>query len=330
MNRTDRLLAIVLELQARGARRAEDLAATFETSKRTIYRDIGALSEAGVPVVATPGRGYSLIPGYFLPPLSFTPDEAVMLLLGAEFVAANFDPQGSGVARAAARKIEGVLPDAAREEVRSLRRGLRFVATGVPLAAPVAALGAETLRLLRGAIVEGRTVRFRYHTRHRAEDGPVAEGRTADPYGLVHLDRAWYLVAHDHERRALRHFRLDRIEDLAVLPERFARPPDFDLGQHGSGDGRPLVARVLFDPAVARWVRESRFFYVVAEEEGPDGLLVTLRARRESELLPWLLGWGGTARVLAPESLRGRLAAEAEAVLRHYREVAPASPELLT
>jgi len=68
MNRTDRLLAIVLELQAQGKRRAEDLAATFEVGKRTIYRDIQALCEAGVPVISTPGQGYSLVEGYFLPP----------------------------------------------------------------------------------------------------------------------------------------------------------------------------------------------------------------------------------------------------------------------
>ncbi len=74
MNRTDRLLAIVLELQGRGKRRAEDLAETFETSKRTIYRDIQALCETGVPIVSIPGRGYSLVEGYFLPPLSFTTD----------------------------------------------------------------------------------------------------------------------------------------------------------------------------------------------------------------------------------------------------------------
>src|SRR6266545_780388 len=84
MNRTDRLLAIVLELQRKGARRAEDLAATFETSKRTIYRDIQALCESGVPVVAQPGVGYSLVEGYFLPPVSFSVDEATMLLRGAE------------------------------------------------------------------------------------------------------------------------------------------------------------------------------------------------------------------------------------------------------
>src|SRR5262249_31219100 len=99
MNRTDRLLAIVLELQRKGARRAEDLAATFETSKRTIYRDVQALCESGVPVVAQPGVGYSLVEGYFLPPVSFSLDEATMLLLGADSAAQNFDAQYRAAAR---------------------------------------------------------------------------------------------------------------------------------------------------------------------------------------------------------------------------------------
>src|SRR5438034_11136074 len=101
MNRTDRLLAIVLELQGRGRLRAEDLAATFETSKRTIYRDIQALSESGVPLLAVPGQGYELMEGYFLPPLSFTTAEASMLLLGSDFVAQNFDAEYRAVAESA-------------------------------------------------------------------------------------------------------------------------------------------------------------------------------------------------------------------------------------
>ena len=67
MNRTDRLLGILLELQARGVLRAEDLARRFEVSLRTVYRDVQALSETGVPVVAIPGQGYRLMEGYFLP-----------------------------------------------------------------------------------------------------------------------------------------------------------------------------------------------------------------------------------------------------------------------
>src|SRR5919109_5410206 len=114
MNRTDRLLAIVLELQAAGKRRAADLAATFEVGKRTIYRDILALCEAGVPIVSVPGQGYSLMKGYFLPPLSFTTEEATMLLLGSDFMAQNFDAQYRAAAQSAGRKIEGVLHEKLR------------------------------------------------------------------------------------------------------------------------------------------------------------------------------------------------------------------------
>lgn len=77
MNKTERQLAITLELQRSKTLRAEDLASQFETSVRTIYRDIQALSEAGVPILGAPGQGYSLMEGYFLPPVRFTAEEAV-------------------------------------------------------------------------------------------------------------------------------------------------------------------------------------------------------------------------------------------------------------
>src|SRR5216117_728482 len=105
MNRTDRLLAIVVALEARGRQRAVDLAELFETSPRTIYRDIEALSEAGVPVVAVPGQGYSLMEGYFLPPLTFTAEEAAVLLLGSDVMAQSFAASYRAAAEAAGRKI---------------------------------------------------------------------------------------------------------------------------------------------------------------------------------------------------------------------------------
>lgn len=129
MNRTDRLLAIVLELQAKRNLRAEDLAATFEVNKRTIYRDIQALSEAGVPIVSAPGPGYSLVEGYFLPPLAFTTDEAIMLLLGSDFMAQHFDAQYRAAAQTAHSKIEAVLPGSLRQAVRYLQESIRFIAS---------------------------------------------------------------------------------------------------------------------------------------------------------------------------------------------------------
>src|SRR5262245_58906611 len=93
MNRTDGLLAIVLELQRRVSARAADRAPTSETSARPSYGDIQTLCESGAPVVSQSGVRYSLGEGYFLPPVSFSADEATMLLLGADFVAQNFDAQ---------------------------------------------------------------------------------------------------------------------------------------------------------------------------------------------------------------------------------------------
>ncbi len=307
MNRTDRLLAIVLELQSAGNRRAADLAATFETSVRTIYRDMEALSEAGVPVVAMPGRGYALMDGYFLPPLSFTADEATMLLLGADTMAKHFDAQYRAAAETAGRKITGVLTNRLREEVAYVREHVRFVALDTPDATTD-----ERLHQLRRAVVSRMRVRFRYHGRELTE-------RDADPYGLVHVGGTWTLVAYDHLRGAVRNFRLDRIEHLVLQAQTFARPHGFSLLIRPD-DPRPVEIVVRFAPAVARRVREARYFFAVMYDDQPDGLQVTLRARDERDVLHWLLSWGRDAVVIAPESLRRLLADETEAMLRNLHE----------
>src|SRR5437868_8293576 len=117
MNRTDRLLAIVLELQARRYTRAEDLAAQFEISVRTVYRDVLALCESGVPVISTPGYGYSLAPGYFLPPLTLTPDEAGTLSLASSFVGEQHAAPYKQSVDTASKKIEKLLPESTPREV---------------------------------------------------------------------------------------------------------------------------------------------------------------------------------------------------------------------
>ena len=315
MNRTDRLLAIVLELQARGRQRAEDLAATFETSKRTIYRDMLALGEAGVPLVSIPGQGYSLMEGYFLPPLSFSSEEATMLLLGSSAMAQSFDAQYRQAAQTASRKIEGVLPERLRAEVRYLQDAIRVIAAGPSEESPEG----EKLRQLRRAIIERITVRFVYHARHSGSGQSKPQTREADPYGLIYINQVWNLSAYCHLRQAMRTFRLDRMETLELLPRTFIRTVERWSMPRQMDAPDSMVVRVLFAPEVARWVREKRSYFTVGEEETPDGLLVTLRVRQEDEIMQWLLGWGRHVRVLEPESLRARLRQEAEAMLRNFQ-----------
>lgn len=316
MNRTDRLLAIVLELQGRGWQRAEDLAATFETSKRTIYRDMLALGEAGVPVVSIPGRGYSLVEGYFLPPLSFTADEATMLLLGSDVMAQSFDVQYRAAAESAGRKIAGVLPDRQREDVHALRERIAFIQPDMR-ATPKES---ERLLLLRRALLECRAVRFHYFARSHADGAQKPTQRIVHPYGLAHVRNDWYLTAWDISRHDVRRFRLARIEDLAVLEETFTRPAHFRLEMRREAPlAEQMEARVLLDHQVARWAQEEPSFFRVAEEMTADGLLVTLRVFNVEAIIQWVLSWGRHLRVLEPESLRQRIAAEAEAMLRHHQ-----------
>lgn len=310
MNKTDRLLAIVLKLQSSGGMRAEDLAAFFETSKRTIYRDIQALSEAGVPVVATPGQGYALLEGYFLPPLSFSSEEAIMLLLGTEYLAQNFDDRYQAGARAAALKIEGVLPPAMAKEVSLLKNSFRFV--------PHPTENPDLLKELRRAVLEQKTVRFRYHSRDSQVSKELPAEREADPYGLVFVEGAWYVPAFCHLRQAVRSFRLDRLEDLTVTSKTFTRLPGFKLGQPEADQARNTTVRLLFAPEIVRRVRETRHYYNVTEEETPEGLLVTSKVRRERDILNWVLSWGRQVRVLEPDSLRQAVQAEAQAILSNY------------
>lgn len=315
MNRTDRLLAILLELQRKGSRRAEDLATTFETSKRTIYRDIQALSESGVPVVSRAGVGYSLVEGYFLPPVSFSADEATMLLLGADSAAQNFDAQYRAAAASASRKIEAVLSEKLRGEVEYLRDSIAFVEP----ATLASGESASFLPQLRRAIVERRTIRFDYHTRYSRDGRAARNTRETDPYAMLHYGDAWYLSGHCHLRNDIRNFRLDRMTGLRLLDKSFNRPPNFRL-ESPVDDQRNLKVVALFSPEVAPWVRESRSYYVDSTEDVADGLLVTMRARVENEIFQWLFSWGSQVRVLEPESLRRRLVVEAGKILENYSD----------
>jgi predicted DNA-binding transcriptional regulator YafY len=318
MNRTDRLLAIILELQARGTQRAEDLAETFEISKRTVYRDVQALSEAGVPVVAVPGQGYSLLEGYFLPPLSFTIDEAALLLLGSEVMARSFDAEYSAFAHDAARKIAGALPERVREETSRLQDAIRFSTFGTN-GDPI---DEDRLRQIRRAIVRHQVVRLRYYAR----TGEGETVREVDPLGLIHFRGVWQMVGYCHLRKDIRSFRISRIESLMVLPRSFDRPgfimSDYlhEKRREEIASARWIVVRALFAEPIARWVLESPSFFMADHVMTPDGLLVTLHVPREQDAIQWLLGWGRHARVLEPESLRQHLAEEIEAMRENFKQ----------
>jgi predicted DNA-binding transcriptional regulator YafY len=239
------------------------------------------------------------------------------LLLGSDVMAQSFDAQYRAAAQSAGRKIEGVLPERLHDEVHLLQERIHFIVAGTGARPATIA----RLQHLRRAIIERRTVRFRYHPRHTTGETPSPTTREADPYSLAHIGGAWYLGAYCHLRHGVRNFRLDRMDDLEVLDTTFTRPVGPQLLPRDLHEPGTFAVRALFDAEVVRWVREAPSFYMVAEEETPEGLLVTLRVRQEGEILQWLLGWGRHVRVLEPESLRRRIVEEAEAMARNHLDL---------
>lgn len=309
MNRTDRLLAITLELHAHRYTRAEDLATQFEVSVRTVYRDIEALCEAGVPVVATPGYGYSLAEGYFLAPVMLTADEAGMLLLGAAFVADQVDAPYRDAVQTAQKKIEKILPEATRAEVDFLRDSFRFMSS-IRARDP---LIEERLTVIRRAIRAHEVLHLHYHARH----GEPGE-RDVEPHGLVQVSGAWLLAAYCRVRQDMRGFRLDRIDHAAPTGERFTRRQNFSVRTPHPMEYGDIEVRVLVPTDMLRWVRENRHFTWVGEEPHAAGAVMVFRPRSVREILPWLLSWGAGITVLAPVEAQHALRDAAAALLARY------------
>jgi len=316
MNKTDRLFAIVLELQGRSVVRAQDLAELFETSVRTIYRDIQALSEAGVPIFGSPGQGYSLLEGYFLPPVSFTVDEAVSLIVGADFIEQRFDEEYGLRARFARGKIEALLPPGKKEEAGRIRESIRIMH---PEDRRSLELERSHIEVIRAALSSGRKLRFDYAGRPGGErTTPERMTRTAAPYGLVLLNGRWILVAHCEMRHAIRNFRLSRIRHLQLTDEPYAVPEDFRLHDYAPADDRHIRVRLRFDAELADRVEQQPNFYTESSILHAEGYDVDYRVRRPEELLSWILGWGSKVVVLEPESLRERVKQEIEEMGKRY------------
>lgn len=214
MNRTDRLYALVEELRARApaAARAADLAQRFEVSTRTVERDLLALQEAGVPIWAQPGPGggYGLDVDATLPPLNLTPAEAVAI---ATALAATRAMPFAEAGRSALTKLANVMASTPKDTATRLASQIRVVP------GPVGPANQVT-EVIQRALLESVAVDLWYRDREDRETARVVE-----PVGVLGTRGGWFLVAWCRLRQAPRCFRLDRISQASLTPERVTPRP---------------------------------------------------------------------------------------------------------
>lgn len=297
--RASRLISIVLLLQARGRMTADALADALDVSVRTIYRDVGSLTAAGIPLVGEPGNdgGYRLLDGYRTRLTGLTADEAQSLFLtGVPSAAAALGL--SDVATATQRKLLAAIPQSARVRAEHARQ--RVHVDLVPWGQ--AALEEPLLPDLHQAIWADRLIRVQYGT-----TGPPVE---LAPLGLVCKGTHWYLLA--LRCTAVRTFRVSRLHSLTVTEERFVRPDDFDLVRHwhdavaayAETFGRTLLRLRLRGDALlrAQWVQaRSR---TIGESDSDGWSDVVLVVEDPDNALAVIRNLGNDVVVVEPEALR--------------------------
>jgi len=221
MHRLTRLLSILTLLQGRKYTTAEQIAEHFGISVRTVYRDIKALGEQGVPVGFEPAKGYFLVQGYFLPPVSFSSEEANALLLMESVVGSFADKSIQKHYTTALQKVKAVLRTTQKEQLETLNKHISF---HVP---ECFKYDQEYLSALQSAITHRHLLELDYENKEG-----LASKRQVEPIGLVFYALAWHLIAWCHLRNEYRDFRVTRIRAMRCLDVPFKKLEHMPLSEY--------------------------------------------------------------------------------------------------
>ncbi len=309
MNRIDRLTAILLLLQG-GKRSAREIAQHFEVSRRTIQRDIDALCEMSIPIVAEPGNsgGYSLPPDYSLPPLALTLHEALLLRLALSSLSQLSETPFKQERESLLAKVQTLLPRHEGEDLNQLQQALALNVPFRPYQTPF-------LDSLLESAHEQQWLAVTYRSEKGISQQTLLPQQVRTEAGL------WYCEAYSYERKATRVYRVDRFLAVkaASSPPQLERPASPIIHVHPSF---PEIRIHLTTRGVLRLEREQ---YLASRlqrlEEGAGLLILRLRPDEYDWLVRILLSLGVDAQVLAPLELRVQVQQEAETIAYHYSQM---------
>lgn len=313
MNRIDRLTSMILMLQSHRVVTAEKLSAHFEISVRTIYRDIAALGEAGVPIIAEAGVGYSLMRGYNVPPIMFTEEETAALFMSGEVAEQLSDDSFKKQLRSALLKVRSALPEGHKNYLSKLGDRIEVWSR------PRRSKENDSLIPVQKAVVDRRCIAIEYDSGARGE----ISKRTVEALGLTFYSNEWHLIAWCRLRKDIRDFRLDRIQCWEVLKERFSGHESFSLSEYLKHDMEDSLLESI-EIECERWaldrVRNTLPATIVSQKELADGrFVIHAKAFSLEWVARWLVGMITAAIATQPAELRELVAAEAEKISKLYK-----------
>ncbi len=304
MNRIDRLQAILTQLQSKRVITAQEMADRFEVSLRTIYRDIRALEEGGVPIGAEAGIGYFLSEGYNLPPIMFTREEASALLMAGKIFEKHADRKLQSHFNDALYKVKAVLDMDKKEELDDLNNKISIDPFGWQFKDH-----SENLMVskIQSILPHKKLTKIIYHASYSGETSE----RIVEPIGLCFYSSQWHLIAFCQLRNDYRDFRTDRIEKLEIVPGRFSKTDHISLQnyldklQHGT---EVQIAKVLFEKDFVKYIDDVKFqFGWVDQTEKDDKIEMKFAVMSHEIIARWLLMSGKHFEVVSPDSLKIRV-----------------------
>ncbi|BDD03710.1 helix-turn-helix transcriptional regulator [Aureibacter tunicatorum] len=309
MNRIDRLSAIMTMLQSKKVVKAKEIAERFEISLRTVYRDIRALEEGGVPIGAEAGLGYYISDGYHLAPVTFTGEEARALLLSQK-VASHFTDESSVKHQTTAfEKIRSVMKTADKEKVETLESSIDIHFGFKRVAKPSAFLD---------QIQEAMSMRNKMQLKYQAASESSPSLREIVPLSLCYYSNYWHLIAFCELRNDYRDFRTDRIVGIQSLSKLFNKEAYKSMDEYWKEIRQRYSlyeVEVVLDNKGAPFLNLTKHYWGFKEESiGEDDVRMKFVIADYRVFSKWLISFGEYVHKLYPDELENAMNEEIQAL----------------
>ncbi|WP_423148445.1 helix-turn-helix transcriptional regulator [Rubrolithibacter danxiaensis] len=305
MNRIDRLSAILIQLQSKRVVKARDISERFEISLRTVYRDIRALEEAGIPLIGEAGTGYSLSDGYRLPPVMFNREEALAFLTAEKLVEKLTDDGLSATFKSAMYKIKAILRTGEKDLLEQIDSHIEVLKSRPQVQRN---LDLNLLQTILQSIAEKKVMSLDYFTHWRQENTK----RFIEPVGTFYLDRYWHLIAFCHLRNDYRDFRLDRVSRLNLTSDSFRQdhPPLKKYLQELYRERDLQEVVISCNRQMHKYLDEQKYYNgFVSEIQNGDKVDMTFFTASLSHFARWFLMFGDQACIIKPVVLKEKVRA---------------------
>ena len=300
MNRIDRLTAILIQLQSKHVTKAKEIADRFSISLRTVYRDIRALEEAGVPIGAEAGVGYFLVSGYNLPPVMFTKEEANAMIMAEKLMQKFSDKTLSKQYTSAMYKIRSVLASADKDHLTRLENQIEVFQ---PMENILNIEESSFLSQIQDCLGKKKVIRITYQGMNDKKAIP----RNVEPIGICYYANHWHLIAYCRLREDYRDFRIDRISSIELTKTIFSEKHQGtlrDLIKKLMSSQQLYKVTIRFDKSLESYLNKYKYLYGFLEEKKIDSWIeCSFYINSYEYFAKWLLGLGEKADIIAPEKL---------------------------